>query len=179
MALETAYIQENLAKKFGNNVLNFEMKRDIFSLEATSETIHEVIQTLKKDESLNFHFLTDLTAIHFPDNDENHQFAVVYQLHNWIENVRIRVKTFMPDPAEVDTITDLFLCANWMEREAWDFFGINFKGHPQLKRILNMDEMVSFPMRKEFPLEDSGRTDKDDRFFGRTPVKTQMDNSTL
>lgn len=179
MALETAYIQENLSKKFGNNVLNFEMKRDIFSFEATSETIHEVIQTLKEDESLNFHFLTDLTGIHFPDNDETHQFAVVYQLHNWIENVRIRVKTYLPDPAEVATVIDLFLCANWMEREAWDFFGINFKGHPQLKRILNMDEMVSFPMRKEFPLEDSGRTDKDDRFFGRTPVKSQMDNSTL
>jgi NADH-quinone oxidoreductase subunit C len=55
-----------------------------------------------------------------------------------------------------------------MERETWDFYGINFIGHPQLKRILNMDEMISFPMRKEFPMEDSGRTDKDDRFFGRT-----------
>ena len=71
---------------------------------------------------------------------------------------------------QVDTIIDLFSCANWMERETWDFYGIVFKGHPQLKRILNMDEMISFPMRKEFPLEDSGRTDKDDRFFGRTTI---------
>ena len=179
MALETTLIQEKLSQKFGNSVLNFEMKRDIFTFEATSETIHEVIRTLKEDESLNFHFLTDLTGIHFPDNDDTHQFSVVYQLHNWIENVRIRVKTYLPDPAEVDTMTDLFLCANWMEREAWDFYGINFKGHPQLKRILNMDEMVSFPMRKEFPMEDSGRTDKDDRFFGRTPEKSQMNNSIV
>lgn len=179
MALETTFIQEKLAQKFSNNVLNFEMKRDVFTFEATPQTIHGVIQTLKEDESFNFHFLTDLTGIHFPDNDATHQFSVVYQLHNWIENIRIRVKTFLPDPAEVDTIIDLFLCANWMEREAWDFYGINFKGHPQLKRILNMDEMVSFPMRKEFPLEDSGRTDKDDRFFGRTPVKSQMNNSTV
>lgn len=168
MALETTFIQEKLSQKFGNNVLNFEMKRDIFSFEATPASIHEVIKTLKEDESLNFHFLTDLAGIHFPDNDDQHQFAVSYQLHNWYENVRIRVKTYLPDDAEVDTITDLFLCANWMEREAWDFYGIRFKGHPQLKRILNMDEMISFPMRKEFPLEDSGRTDKDDRFFGRT-----------
>jgi NADH-quinone oxidoreductase subunit C len=172
MAIETAYIQEKLSQAFGNNVLNFEMKRDVFTLEATSDTIHEVICFLKEQEDLNFHFLTDLTGIHFPDNDDEHQFAVVYQLHNWIENTRIRVKTYLPDPAEVETLSDLFLCANWMEREAWDFYGINFKGHPQLKRILNMDEMVSFPMRKEFPLEDSGRTDKDDRFFGRTPVNT-------
>lgn len=167
MALETTYIQDKLSQKFGNNVLNFEMIRDIFTLEATPSTIHEVIRFLKEEEDLNFHFLTDLAGIHFPDNDETHQFAVVYQLHNWVENVRLRVKTFLPENPEIDTITDLFLCSNWMEREAWDFFGINFKGHPQLKRILNMEEMVSHPMRKEFPMEDQGRTDKDDRYFGR------------
>jgi len=172
MALETAFIQEKLAQEFGNNVLNFEMKRDIFTLEATPNTIHEVIRFLKEQEDLNFHFLTDLTGIHFPDNDDEHQFAVVYQLHNWVENVRIRVKVYLPENPEVKTVTDLFLSANWMEREAWDFYGIKFNGHPQLKRILNMDEMVSHPMRKEFPMEDSGRTDKDDRFFGRTPVNS-------
>jgi len=170
MALETAFIQEKLSQTFGNNVFNFEMKRDIFTFEATSDTIHEVIRFLKEQEDLNFHFLTDLTGIHFPDNDDSHQFAVVYQLHNWIKNMRIRVKTYLPENPELETITDLFLCSNWMEREAWDFFGINFKGHPQLKRILNMDEMVSHPMRKEFPMEDSGRTDKDDRFFGRISI---------
>lgn len=168
MALETAYIQEKLTQKFGNNVMNFEMSKDIFSFEAAPNLIREVIRFLKEEESLNFHFLTDLAGIHFPDNDENHQFSVVYQLHNWIENVRIRVKTFLTENPETDTISDLFLCANWMEREAWDFYGIHFKGHPQLKRILNMNEMVSHPMRKEFPMEDGGRTDKDDRFFGRT-----------
>jgi NADH-quinone oxidoreductase subunit C len=170
MALEIAYIQEKLNQKFGNNVLNFEMSRDIFSFEATPNLIREVIRFLKEEESLNFHFLTDLAGIHFPDNDDEHQFSVVYQLHNWVENVRIRVKTYLPENPQIDTISDLFLCANWMEREAWDFYGIKFEGHPQLKRILNMDEMVSHPMRKEFPMEDSGRTDKDDRFFGRTQI---------
>jgi NADH-quinone oxidoreductase subunit C len=169
MALETANIQEKLTQKFGNKVLNFAMSRDIFSFEATPDAIHEVIRTLKVDENLNFHFLTDLCGIHYPDNDSTHQFSVVYHLHNWVENVRIRVTTYLEaENPEVNTITDLFLCANWMERETWDFYGINFKGHPQLKRILNMDEMVSHPMRKEFPMEDQGRTDKDDRFFGRS-----------
>lgn len=171
MALETANIQEIVTQKFGNKVLNFAMSRDVFSFEATPDAIHEVIRTLKVDENLNFHFLTDLCGIHYPDNDENHQFAVVYHMHNWIENVRIRITTYLSENPEVNTITDLFLCANWMERETWDFYGIVFTGHPQLKRILNMDEMVSFPMRKEFPMEDSGRTDKDDRFFGRTAQK--------
>jgi len=170
MALESATIQEKLEQKFGNNVLNFGFQKDIFSLEATPEVIHEVIQFLKEDAALNFHFLTDLCGVHFPENNEQHQFSVVYHLHNWVENVRVRVRTFLTENPEVDTITDLFLTANWMERETWDFYGINFKGHPQLKRILNMDEMVSHPMRKEFPMEDSGRTDKDDRFFGRTVI---------
>ena len=170
MALETVKIQEKLEQKFGNNVLNFGMQKDIFSLEATPSVLHEVIQFLKDDQELNFHFLTDLCGVHFPENDDEHQFSVVYHLHNWIENVRLRVRTFLPENPEVDTITDIFLTANWMERETWDFYGINFKGHPQLKRILNMDEMVSHPLRKEFPMEDSGRTDKDDRFFGRTVI---------
>ncbi len=169
MALETTHIQEKLSQKFGNNVLNFEMNRDIFSFEATPETIHEVIQFLKEQEDLNFHFLTDLCGVHYPNNDSNHQFAVVYHMHNWVESFRIRIKTYLNgENPEVDSMTDLFLTTNWMERETFDFYGIKFKGHPQLKRILNMDEMESFPMRKEFPLEDQGRTDKDDRFFGRT-----------
>lgn len=172
MALETAYIQEKMTQKFGNKVLNFSMSRDVFSFEATSDAIYEVIRTLKTEEDLNFHFLTDLCGVHYPDNDENHQFAVVYHLHNWVENVRVRITTYLNgENPEVHSMTDLFLCTNWMERETYDFYGINFIGHPQLKRILNMDEMVSHPMRKEFPMEDSGRTDKDDRFFGRTAQK--------
>lgn len=170
MAIETVHIQEKVTGQFGAHVRCFEMQRDIFSFEADASVIHEVIRFLKEDEELNFHFLTDLAGVHYPDNDDDHQFAVVYLLHNWVENTRIRVRTYLNQDPEVATITDLFLCANWMEREAYDFYGINFQGHPQLKRILNMDEMVSFPMRKEFPMEDSGRTDKDDRFFGRTPA---------
>ena len=172
MALETLQIQEKITQKFGSNALNFETQKGVFSFEVASNSIHEVIQFLKEDQDLNFHFLTDLCGIHFPDNDENHQFAVVYHLHNWIENVRVRIKTYLTGNPEIDTITDLFLSSNWMERETWDFYGINFKGHPQLKRILNMDEMISHPMRKEFPMEDSGRTDKDDRFFGRTTINS-------
>lgn len=168
--METVNIQEKLTQKFGNKVFNFGMSKDIFSFEITPDSNREVIQFLKENQDLNFHFLTDLCGIHFPDNDDEHQFAVVYHLHNWVENIRIRVKSYMPEDAEIETISDIFLSANWMERETWDFYGIKFKGHPQLKRILNMDEMISFPMRKEFPMEDSGRTDKDDRFFGRTKI---------
>lgn len=169
MAIETALIQEKMEQKFANKVSNFGMQKDIFSFEVTSDSIREVILFLKEEEDTNFHFLTDLCGVHYPDNDEDQQFCVVYHLHNWIENTRIRIKTYLNGTQpEIASISDIFLSSNWMERETYDFYGINFMGHPQLKRILNMDEMVSFPMRKEFPMEDNGRTDKDDRFFGRT-----------
>ncbi|WP_394758998.1 NADH-quinone oxidoreductase subunit C [Flavobacterium sp.] len=170
MALENTQIQDKLTETFGESVMHFRQEKDIFTFEVASDKMTSVILFLKNEESLNFHFLTDLCGIHYPDNNVNEQFAVVYHLHNWIENKRIRIKSFINgEIPEIKTISNIFLCANWMERETYDFYGINFIGHPQLKRILNMDEMVSFPMRKEFPMEDSGRTDKDDRFFGRTP----------
>ncbi|KAF2336248.1 NADH-quinone oxidoreductase subunit C [Flavobacterium daemonense] len=169
MALENTLIQDKLIETFDTNVFNFQQERDIFSIETTADKITALILFLKNDADLQFNFLTDLCGIHYPDNELDRQFAVVYHMHNWIENKRIRIKVYLDgEKPEIKTISNIFLSSNWMERETYDFFGINFIGHPQLKRILNMDEMVSFPMRKEFPMEDSGRTDKDDRFFGRT-----------
>jgi NADH-quinone oxidoreductase subunit C len=82
--------------------------------------------------------------------------------------VRIRFKIYVPvSKPDVFTATQLYATANWMERETYDFFGVNFVGHPNLKRVLNVDEMDYFPLRKEFPLEDQTRIDKDDEMFGR------------
>lgn len=169
MALENALIQQKLMDKFGAKVVDFIQLHDILTFEVDSDSILEVMKYLKEDEILCFNFLTDVCGIHYPEYETNRQLGVVYHMHNWVDGVRIRIKCFLPiaNP-EIDSVTSLFLGANWQERETYDFYGINFKGHPQLKRILNMDEMTVFPMRKEYPLEDGGRTDKDDRFFGRT-----------
>jgi NADH-quinone oxidoreductase subunit C len=170
MALETSVIEDKLTGQFGDKVTGFIQIKDILSFEVQADAMNEVMRFLRDDAILRFNFLTDLCGVHYPDNDPERQFAMVYHMHNWIDNVRIRFKSFLNgDNPEIDSVTNLFLSANWQERETYDFYGIIFKGHPQLKRILNMDEMVSFPMRKEFPLEDGGRTDKDDRFFGRKP----------
>jgi NADH-quinone oxidoreductase subunit C len=108
-----------------------------------------------------------MCGIHFPD-DKEREFALMYQIHNMKTNVRLRIRTFMPkSDLEMPTITDLWKTANWMEREAYDFYGFKFIGHPNLTRILNMDEMNYHPMRKEYALEDEARTDKDDKYFGR------------
>jgi NADH-quinone oxidoreductase subunit C len=169
MALENTVIQDKLTAAFGANVLHFKQEKDIFSFEIPADKITAIVLFLKNDPLLRFNFLTDLCGIHYPDNEVDRQFTIVYHMHNWYENKRIKIKTFINgEKPEIKTISNIFLCANWMERETYDFYGVDFIGHPQLKRILNMDEMVSFPMRKEFPMEDGGRTDKDDRFFGRT-----------
>ncbi|GHV15942.1 NADH-quinone oxidoreductase subunit C [Bacteroidia bacterium] len=170
MALEITEIQNKIIEKFDSEAFSFRMEQDILTFEVSPSVIKDVIRFMKDDEALRFNFLTDLCGVHYPDNAKDAQFAVVYLLHNWIDNVRVRVKTFLNGEApEVDSVVEVFAAANWMERETYDFYGINFVGHPNQKRILNDEGMVSFPMRKDHPLEDAGRTDKDDRFFGRTP----------
>lgn len=175
MALDNATIQEKLTEKFGDVVSDFQETYGMLSFTADSKQAIEVMRFLRDNETLRFNFLTDVCGVHYPDNDIDKQFAVVYHMHNWLDNVRIRFTAFLDgEEPEIETATGLFHSANWQERETYDFYGIVFTGHPDLKRILNMDEMVSFPMRKEFPMEDSGRTDKDDRYFGRIPQTTNQ-----
>ncbi len=167
MALTNSYIQEKLKEKFGDQVYNFEETYGMLSFEAPKDQNLKVMQFLYDDETLQFRFLTDLCAVNYPD-DAGRELAVVYHLHNLVENVRIRFKVFTAvETPDVFTASQLFSSANWMERETYDFYGVNFVGHPNLKRILNVDEMDYFPLRKEYPLEDQTRIDKDDEMFGR------------
>jgi NADH-quinone oxidoreductase subunit C len=167
MALTNDIIQQRLTEKFGESVTNFTEPYGHLTFETPKDMNLKVMQFLYDDDQLRFRFLTDLCAVHYPD-DKGRELAVVYHLHNLEENVRIRFKVFTDiDQPDVFTATQLFSSANWMERETFDFYGVNFVGHPNLKRILNVDEMDYFPMRKEFPLEDQVRIDKDDEMFGR------------
>ncbi len=167
MSLTNDRIKERLIEKFGESVSKFEEPYDLLSFETPKENNLKVLQFLHDDDELKFHFLTDLCAINYPD-DKGKELAVVYHLHNLVDNVRIRFKVFTDiQQPDVFTASKLFSSANWMERETYDFFGVNFIGHPNLKRILNVDEMDYFPLRKEYPLEDQTRVDKDDAMFGR------------
>lgn len=167
MALTNQDIQNKLQEKFGDLVSNFEESYGLLSFEATAANNLKVLQFLYDESSLQFQFLTDICGVNFPD-DAGREISVVYHLHNLTENVRLRFKIFVPVAApDVFTACNLFSSANWMERETYDFYGVNFVGHPNLKRILNVDEMDYFPLRKEYPLEDQTRIDKDDEMFGR------------
>lgn len=167
MALSNQYIQQRLQEKFGEGVFSFEEPYGMLTFETKPELNLEVMQFLFNDPSLGFQFLTDLTAVHYPAY-KGRELAVVYHLHNLVENCRIRFKLFVPiEKPDVASATKVFEAANWLEREAYDFYGVNFVGHPNLKRIQNVDEMDYFPLRKEYPMEDQTRLDKDDEMFGR------------
>ena len=167
MGLSNEIVKQKLVTKFGEQISNFVEPYGMLTFEAPKELNLKVLNYLYDDEELKFRFLTDLQAVHYPD-EKGRELAVVYHLHNLVDNVRIRFKVFTDiNTPDVYTATGLFSGANWMERETYDFFGVNFVGHPNLKRILNVDEMDYFPMRKEYPLEDQTRIDKDDEMFGR------------
>jgi NADH-quinone oxidoreductase subunit C len=167
MALTNENIIQRLGEKFPEALSEIGEPYGLLTFTAPKSLNLKVLQFLYDDQELRFQFLTDLTAVHYPDR-KSEELAVVYHLHNMRDNVRLRFKvhTDIENP-EIFSATALYASANWMERETYDFFGVRFVGHPNLKRILNVDEMDYFPMRKEFPLEDQTRVDKDDDMFGR------------
>jgi NADH-quinone oxidoreductase subunit C len=152
--------------KFADKVTLVGEPFGLLTLETGREQIIDILSYLKNDPSLQFIFLTDITAIHFPELEK--AIGVIYHLHSLVNNVRIRLKVFLSiEDVHIPTATAIWNGANWMERETYDFFGVIFDGHPDLRRILNVDDMEVFPMRKEYPLEDPNRVDKKDYFFGR------------
>jgi len=161
------HVYVKLKETFGDKLGELTTPFDLLTVEVPSTDAHSIIEWLKKDDKLQINYLTLLGAVHYPE-DKGRELAIVYHLHSLVNNFRIRIKSYVSiDNPVIQSITDLYAGANWMERETFDLFGVVFEGHPNLTRILNEDSMDYFPMRKEYQLEDATREDKDDRFFGR------------
>ncbi|MDR6406139.1 MULTISPECIES: NADH-quinone oxidoreductase subunit C [Chryseobacterium] len=160
------FVLEAITREFPESVIESSEPYGMLTIEVKKDDIKKIIHYLK-DSSLEFNFLTDICGIHYPEFPDK-EIGVVYHLHNMMANFRLRLKTFMTrENIEVDSLVDLYAGANWMERETYDFYGIKFKGHPDLRAILNMEDLGYHPMLKEYRLEDGTRTDKDDAMFGR------------
>jgi NADH-quinone oxidoreductase subunit C len=176
MSLTKEILLEKINARYGEAISMDPNSLDYMAVIIKSDKAHDLVKYLRDEQGFNF--LTDVCGAQFPDNPKEAQFAVIYHMHNWVDRLRIRIKSFLSaDNPVIDTVSDLYLSANWQERETYDFYGIEFKNHPDLRRILNMDEMESFPMRKEYPMEDPSRTDKDDRYFGRLPQSNNLPNN--
>lgn len=108
-------------------------------------------------DHLGFDMLMDLTVVDWLDKGQPERFSVVYQLYAVAANTYFRVKTWVPeDDPVVDTATGVWKSANWAEREAWDMFGVSFRGHPDLRRLLTPYDYVGHPLRKDYPLRGNG-----------------------
>jgi NADH-quinone oxidoreductase subunit C len=125
------------------------------------ESYFELCKFLRDDQDALFELCADLTAVHWP-NRKGEEFDVVVQLYSPPHNRRLRVKTPVADGEACPSVTPIWAGANWMEREAYDMFGVRFEGHPDLRRILLPEDWPGFPLRKEYPIEyrDNEWTDK-------------------
>lgn len=155
-----------LTERFGDKISGVNEPYGLLTFEITKDAIIAVLTFLKTNGVADFNFLTDITAVHYPERKNG--IAVVYHLHCMVKRIRIRIKVFIDEHhPEIPTATTLWNAANWMERETYDLFGVRFAGHPDLRRILNMDDLGVHPMLKQYPLEDPNRVDKKDEYFGR------------
>ena len=115
----------------------------------------EVAQYLRDTPGAQFDYCSDVTVVDWPTR-EGERFDVVYCLYSTPLRHRVRMKTRLADGVPVASVSGLWAAANWLEREAWDMFGIRFEGHPDLRRILMPDEWQGHPQRKDYPLEGPG-----------------------
>ena len=113
--------------------------------------LHRSLALLRDDPALDFKLLVSITAVHWPEREL--EFELVYHLRSLSKNVFMTLKSDVAIGQNAPTVSDLYLTADWQERECYDMFGIEFEGHPDLRRILMPQPYPWFPMRKDFPLE--------------------------
>ena len=125
-------------------------EKNEISILIKKEDLISTLMFLKDNPSISMESLIDITAIDYPGNEK--RFTLVYNLLSVSKNFRIKVKTKTNEDNPVCSVTEVFPCANWYEREVWDLFGIRFLGHPDLRRILTDYDFDGHPLRKDFPL---------------------------
>jgi len=123
---------------------------DELMLRVSPGDLIKTLTFLRDDQNCQFKLLADLTAVDFPDRDE--RFDVVYNLLSLKHNQRIRVKVATDEETPVPSVSAVFSSAIWLEREAWDMYGIFFSDHPDLRRLLTDYGFEGHPLRKDFPL---------------------------
>lgn len=140
-----------IRRDFASSILEVDSSCGQVWVTVTPANAIEILTSLRNDGELDFEFLSDLTAVHWPGR-RGAEFEIVYQLYSISKNLRFRLKVQMEEGKEMETASGVWKTADWLEREVYDMFGIQFKGHPDPRRILNPDQFDGYPLRKEFPL---------------------------
>ena len=150
MSTDVNDLEKTINSTLTTSVKRSEVKLGQLFIEVALEDLSSVILFLKTNNKCRFRQLIDITAIDYPEREE--RFKVVYFLLSHENNLRIILFTNTDEKKLVPTITKIFPSANWMEREVFDMYGISFKDHPDLRRILTDYDFKGFPLRKDFPL---------------------------
>jgi NADH-quinone oxidoreductase subunit C len=141
-----------IQEQFPQEVLSTHSFRGDDTVIIGPESLRAAAQFLKETLELDFNFLMDVTAVDYLRLNKKPRFEVVYHFYSLKHNHRLRLKVGVDEKnPEVETLCGLWPSANWYEREVWDMFGIRFKGHPNLKRILMYEEFKGHPLRKDYP----------------------------
>ncbi len=151
--MECKEIINTLKDNFPEQILWITLFRSDCSITIKRDKAKEILKFLKENEDLNFDYLIDLTAVDYKDIKQP-RFNVVYHLMSVKHGHRIRIKVEVPEEdCWVETVSDLWATANWHERECFDMFGIQFNGHPDLRRILLPEDWEGYPLRKDYPVQ--------------------------
>ncbi len=150
-----AELREQVQRKFGDAVLTTHAEHGDQTVIIRKDAVLEVMRWMRDEPSMLFNFMMDLTAVDYKGiKPPVWRFEVVYHLYSLKHNHRIRVKVPVADDSpSIDSIVSIWKGADWFEREVWDMYGIAFKGHPNLKRILLYEEFEGHPLRKDYPIK--------------------------
>ena len=166
-------------EKILNSELNTKIKSSLIKhnqiyLKVDEADLTEVILFLKTNSKTKFRQLIDITAVDYPDNDR--RFKLVYLLLSHENNQRLVINFTIKENEVVNSLTSIFPAANWVEREVFDMYGIEFKDHPDLRRILTDYDFQGFPLRKDFPLtgHNEVRYSEDEKKVIYEPVKLEQ-----
>ena len=167
-------LEKKINSELTTKINSSEIKHNQIYLTIDSEDIIDVILFLKTNEYTKFRQLVDITAVDYPENDQ--RFNLVYLLLSHEFNTRIIIQSSINENEVVPSITKIYPAANWMEREVFDMYGINFKDHPDLRRILTDYGFEGFPLRKDFPLtgHNEVRYSEDEKKVIYEPVKLEQ-----
>ena len=160
---------KRLREQFGDAVLDVVEFRGEITVTVAKDKILDVLRWMKEGRGEGFNFLADLCGADYPERDE--RFEVVYNLLNMHNGERIRIKTRVAEGDSIASVTPLWEAANWMEREAFDMYGIHFIGHPNLIRILMFDGFEGYPLRKDFPVK--GLESPEERYAADDPRRNE------
>jgi NADH-quinone oxidoreductase subunit C len=150
--IDTGITLKKLSDRFPDSILKTHSFRSDDTAVVKRENILDIFEFLRHDPDLQYNFMMDITAVDYLGKEP--RFEVVYHLYSLKFNRRVRIKAGVSESdCAIDSVTPIWVGANWFEREVYDLYGIVFKGHPELKRLLLYEGFEGHPLRKDFPLK--------------------------